>query len=52
MCYSSDAETDVLTEFVLALLRIDGSVEAVKRNSMQELEDFLKESVYIMDWGS
>jgi hypothetical protein len=43
---SSDAETDVLADYVVALCRTEGSIDAIKRNAIVELEDFLKDSQF------
>ncbi|KAH8653935.1 hypothetical protein BGZ60DRAFT_158270 [Tricladium varicosporioides] len=40
---TSDADADVLADYVLALLRHDGDVEAVRALCMNEIPDFLKE---------
>lgn len=41
--YSSDADADVLADYVLALLRHDGDVETVRKLCEEEIPDFLKE---------
>ncbi|KAL0264923.1 hypothetical protein SLS55_000877 [Diplodia seriata] len=38
---NSDADSDVLADYVLALVRTDGSDEQVKTNCLENLEDFL-----------
>lgn len=40
---SSDADADVLADYVLALLRHDGDVNAVRALCEEEIPDFLKE---------
>lgn len=40
---SSDADADVLADYVLALLRHDGDIETVRRLCEEEIPDFLKE---------
>jgi hypothetical protein len=42
---SSDADSDVLADYVLALVRSDAPDEDIKRLSIDNLEDFLKESL-------
>ena len=42
-CNSSDADADVLADYVLALLRHDGSVDDVRKLCESEIPDFLKE---------
>ncbi|KZF23450.1 hypothetical protein L228DRAFT_260275 [Xylona heveae TC161] len=39
----SDADSDVLADYVLALIRSDASEEEVRQASVESLEDFLKE---------
>ncbi|KAL9115262.1 MAG: hypothetical protein Q9227_001056 [Pyrenula ochraceoflavens] len=39
----SDADPDVLGDFVLALLKSDASDDEIRRNSIENLEDFLKD---------
>lgn len=48
---SSDADADVLADYVLALLRHDGDVQDVRRLCETEIPDFLKEdsSVFVND---
>ncbi|KAL1870825.1 hypothetical protein VTK73DRAFT_2382 [Phialemonium thermophilum] len=48
---TSDADADVLAEYVLALLRHDGSVEDVRKLCEEEIPDFLKEdsSIFVSD---
>jgi hypothetical protein len=41
--HSSDADADVLADYVLALLRHDGDIETVRRLCEEEIPDFLKE---------
>jgi hypothetical protein len=40
---SSDADADVLAEYVIALLKHDGSADAVRKLCEQEIPDFLSE---------
>lgn len=40
---SSDADSDVLADYVLALLRHEQAEEEVKRLCVEQLEDFLQE---------
>lgn len=40
---SSDADADVLADYVLALLRHDGDIETVRKLCEEEIPDFLKE---------
>ncbi|ESZ98695.1 hypothetical protein SBOR_0933 [Sclerotinia borealis F-4128] len=40
---TSDADADVLADYVLALLRHDGDVDAVRQLCLAEIPDFLKE---------
>lgn len=42
----SDADSDVLADYVLALLRSDAPDEEIRKNSIENLEDFLKPSRY------
>ncbi|CAG8952501.1 hypothetical protein HYFRA_00001248 [Hymenoscyphus fraxineus] len=48
---TSDADADVLADYVLALLRHDGDTEAVRALCMAEIPDFLKEdsAIFIRD---
>ncbi len=39
----SDADADVLADYVLALLRHDGDIQTVRRLCEEEIPDFLKE---------
>lgn len=41
--YSSDADSDVLADYVLALVRSDAPAEEIKKVSVENLEDFLRE---------
>lgn len=43
---SSDADSDVLADYVLALVRTDAPDDENKRNSVENLEDFLRERAY------
>ncbi|PQE33245.1 hypothetical protein CJF32_00003781 [Rutstroemia sp. NJR-2017a WRK4] len=48
---TSDADADVLADYVLALLRHDGDVNAVRELCEAEIPDFLKEdsSIFVQD---
>ncbi|KXX79786.1 RNA-binding protein 26 [Madurella mycetomatis] len=48
---TSDADADVLADYVLALLRHDGDVKDVRKLCEEEIPDFLKEdsSVFVSD---
>lgn len=39
----SDADYDVLADYVLALLRHDGSIDDIRKLCEEEIPDFLKE---------
>ena len=41
---SSDADSDVLADYVLALIRADNPEAELKANATENLEDFLKDS--------
>jgi hypothetical protein len=41
---SSDADSDVLADYVLALIRSDAPDDEIRKASIENLEDFLKES--------
>jgi len=41
--YSSDADSDVLADYVLALIRADTPEPELRANAIENLEDFLKE---------
>lgn len=45
--YSSDADADVLADYVLALLRHDGDEISVRALCQAEIPDFLKEGTNI-----
>lgn len=49
--YSSDADADVLADYVLALLRHDGDTETVRQLCEAEIPDFLKEdsTIFVRD---
>lgn len=48
MCYhSSDADSDVLADYVLALIRADTQEPDLRANAIENLEDFLKESKWL-----
>ena len=42
-CSSSDADSDVLADYVLALIRADTPEPELRANAIENLEDFLKE---------
>ncbi|KAM0134114.1 hypothetical protein ACHAO1_005802 [Botrytis cinerea] len=48
---TSDADADVLADYVLALLRHDGDINTVRQLCMAEIPDFLKEdtSIFVRD---
>ncbi|KAJ8070776.1 hypothetical protein OCU04_001140 [Sclerotinia nivalis] len=48
---TSDADADVLADYVLALLRHDGDVNTVRQLCLAEIPDFLKEdtSIFVRD---
>ena len=41
--FSSDADADVLADYVLALLQHDGDVASIRKLCEEETKDFLKE---------
>lgn len=41
---SSDADSDVLADYVLALIRSDAPDDEIRQTSVENLEDFLRES--------
>lgn len=41
---SSDADSDVLADYVLALIRADTPETELRLNAIENLEDFLKDS--------
>ena len=41
---SSDADSDVLADYVLALIRADTPDGDLKKNAIENLEDFLRDS--------
>jgi hypothetical protein len=43
---SSDADSDVLADYVLALIGTEAPADEIKRNSVENLEDFLRERAY------
>jgi RNA-binding protein 26 len=43
---TSDADADVLAEYVIALLKHDGDADAVRKLCEQEIPDFLSEGAY------
>ena len=42
-CHSSDADPDVLGDYVLALLKTDAPDDSVRRNASEHLQEFLHE---------
>lgn len=44
LCHSSDADSDVLADYVLALIRADTPEPELRLNAIENLEDFLKDS--------
>lgn len=44
--HSSDADSDILADFVLALVRTEDPDEQVKSNCLENLEDFLRDRDY------
>ena len=42
--YSSDADSDVLADYVIALVKSEDSDEQVRRNCLENLPDFLRDS--------
>lgn len=42
-CFSSDADADVLADYVLALLQHDGDAASIRRLCEEETQDFLRE---------
>lgn len=44
---SSDADSDVLADYVLALIRADTPEPELRLNAIENLEDFLKDSRYL-----
>ena len=40
---SSDADSDVLADYVLALIRTEAPDEQLKANAIENLEDFLRD---------
>lgn len=50
---SSDADSDVLADYVLALVRSDAPADEIKKVSVENLEDFLREraSDVSIVWG-
>lgn len=45
--YRSDADSDVLAEYVIALLKHDGDRESVRKLCEQEIPDFLTEGMFL-----
>lgn len=45
VCRSSDADSDVLADYVLALLKSDDPDEQIRKNCLEALPDFLKDSM-------
>jgi hypothetical protein len=48
--HRSDADADVLADYVLALLRHDGDMQTVRRLCEEEIPDFLKEGKTYILW--
>ena len=46
---SSDADSDVLADYVLALVRSEDSDVQVKQNCLENLEDFLRARLYTLN---
>ena len=46
---SSDADSDVLADYVLALIRADTPEPELRASAIENLEDFLKSSMYYAD---
>lgn len=44
MFNSSDADSEVLADYVLALISTDAPDDEIRKASVENLEDFLKES--------
>ena len=42
--FSSDADSDVLADYVIALVKSEDSDEQVRRNCLENLPDFLRDS--------
>jgi hypothetical protein len=47
--HSSDADSDVLADYVLALISTDAPDDEIKQTSVENLEDFLRESALDTD---
>lgn len=47
--YSTDADADVLADYVLALVRSDEPDDQVKQNCLTNLEDFLAQRMFQLD---
>lgn len=45
---SSDADSDVLADYVLALIRADTPEPELRLNAIENLEDFLKDSTQFL----
>lgn len=45
---SSDADSDVLADYVLALIRADTPEPELRLNAIENLEDFLKDSTHFL----
>ena len=41
--YRSDADSDVLADYLLALIRSDAPDDEIRKASVENLEDFLRE---------
>lgn len=46
--HSSDADSDVLADYVLALIRADSPEQELKKGAIENLDDFLRESMLPM----
>lgn len=45
---SSDADSEVLADYVLALISTDAPDDEIRKASVENLEDFLKESKWLV----
>lgn len=43
MCYRSDADTEVLADYIIALLKHDGDKKSIRELCEKEIPDFLTE---------
>ena len=46
---SSDADSEVLADYVLALIRNDGSLAELRSSAIENLDDFLKNRMLLSD---